>query len=175
MAKELISRCDVCGTSDDVQEFTIIWNESKTVDLCPDHAGPLFELYELGTTVKATTPAPRKGGRSAHGVIPIEDWNPDLLKPRAEAAPAPEDGGGAVQADLLEAARPLIGTTQLSEKVVLAVAALTRAVEKGEGEDQARAAVLALNPQRIKVPGSNDGRRFREALAAYVAHHQGEK
>ncbi|MFD6970155.1 hypothetical protein [Streptomyces sp. NPDC059949] len=73
MAKELISRCDECGTSEGVQEFTITYGgKTKDVDACPEHAGPILALFELGADAKAT-PAPRKGGRSAHAVIPIED------------------------------------------------------------------------------------------------------
>ncbi|MFD3464787.1 hypothetical protein ACFWWM_00165 [Streptomyces sp. NPDC058682] len=73
MAKELISRCDKCGTSVDVEEFTITYGgETKDVDLCPDHSAPVLEVFELGA-VPQQAPASRKGGRSAHAVIPIED------------------------------------------------------------------------------------------------------
>ncbi|MBT2541961.1 hypothetical protein J7E99_14915 [Streptomyces sp. ISL-44] len=73
MAKELISRCDECGTSEDVEEFTITYgDETKDVDACPKHAKPLHKLFEAGTA-RATSPAPRKAGRSAHAVVPVED------------------------------------------------------------------------------------------------------
>ncbi|MFC9231022.1 hypothetical protein ACFTZI_19015 [Streptomyces decoyicus] len=73
MAKEVISRCDKCGASEDVQEFTITYGgETKEVDVCPEHGGPVLELFELGTEPQPT-PARRKG-RTAHAVVPIEDW-----------------------------------------------------------------------------------------------------
>ncbi|MCB5179487.1 hypothetical protein [Streptomyces antimicrobicus] len=73
MAKEVISRCDECGASEGVQEFTITYgNQTKTVDACPEHAAPVLALFELGTDAQPAQ-KPRKGGRSAHAVIPIED------------------------------------------------------------------------------------------------------
>ncbi len=74
MAKEVISRCDVCGTSEDVQEFKITHgDETKTVDLCPEHGGPVIEVFNLGTDTQKAAPKP-KGRRSAHAVVPIEEW-----------------------------------------------------------------------------------------------------
>ncbi|MFJ7590203.1 hypothetical protein ACIQZO_23020 [Streptomyces sp. NPDC097617] len=181
MAKEVISRCDECGTSEGVEEITITYRgRTREVDACPEHGGPAIALFELGTDKPSTPPARTSGGRSAHAVVPIEDWNPALLKTSAEPTKAPEnvevpEGRPDAEAALIEAARPLIGTTELSAKVVVALADLIRAVEAGKGEEQARAAVLALNPQRIKVPNDAEGQRFREALAAYVAHHQGDE
>ncbi|MFF1776933.1 hypothetical protein [Streptomyces virginiae] len=181
MAKETISRCDKCGTREGVEEITITYRgQTREVDACPEHGGPAIALFELGTDKPTTPPARTRGGRSDHAVVAIEDWNPALLNASAEPAKAPEDvdapeGGPDAEAELIEAARPLIGTTELSAKVVVALTDLIRAVEAGKGEEQARAAVLALNPQRIKVPSSEGGRRFRAALAAYVAHHQGEE
>ncbi|MGW6571685.1 hypothetical protein ACWGAN_05850 [Streptomyces sp. NPDC054945] len=180
MAKELISRCDECGTSEGVEEITITYRgKTREVDACPEHGGPAIALFELGTDKPTTPPARTGGGRSAHAVVPIEDWNPALLNTSAEPSKVlpdvevPEDGPDA-EAELIEAARPLIGTTELSAKVVVALSDLIRAVEAGNGEEEARAGVLALNPNRIKVPNTPEGERFRQALAAYVKHHQDE-
>ena len=72
MAKEVISRCDVCGTSEDVQEFKIEHGgQAKTVDLCPEHGGPVLKLFELGTDEK---PPVKKA--KGHAVVAIEDWAP---------------------------------------------------------------------------------------------------
>jgi hypothetical protein len=76
VAKEVISRCDKCGTAEDVQEFKITYGgETKEVDLCPEHGGPVLEAFELGSE-PPKAPAPRRGRRSSHSVVPIEDWKP---------------------------------------------------------------------------------------------------
>lgn len=181
MAKEVIElvRCDVCGTDDDVEGFTIIrGGKPKDVDLCGEHRGPLVELYGLG--VEQAAPQPKKSARTGHAVVAIEDWDPSLSTPErsapsddapvVEEAPAPEE---AATAELVEAARPLIGTTDLSEKVVLALAPFVRAVENGKSVEEARRPVLGLNPKRIKVPNDKRGQRFREALAAYQECYRG--
>ena len=73
MAKEVISRCDECGSTEDTEEFTIIRNgQKKDVDLCGEHKAPLVKLYELG----ATSPT-RRGRPAAHSVVAIEDWKPE--------------------------------------------------------------------------------------------------
>lgn len=73
MAKEVISRCDECGATEDVREFTITpeGDETKTVDLCPEHAGPVLAVYALGTEERPKPKARRS--RSGHAVVPIED------------------------------------------------------------------------------------------------------
>lgn len=72
MAKEVISRCDKCGTSEDVQEITIIiGGDTKTVDLCPGDLGPVVEVFELGAAEQSKSKQRR--GRSAHAVVPVED------------------------------------------------------------------------------------------------------
>ncbi|MCP9207823.1 hypothetical protein [Streptomyces cucumeris] len=181
MAKEVIElvRCDVCGTDDDVEGFTIIrGGKPKDVDLCGEHRGPLVELYGLG--VEQAAPRTKKSARTGHAVVAIEDWAPSLGAPMqssppddapaAEETPVPEE---AATAELVEAARPLIGTTLLSEKVVLALAPFVRAVENGKPVTDARRPVLDLNPTRIKAPKGEQGQRFREALAAYQGSHRG--
>jgi hypothetical protein len=78
VAKEVISRCDECGTTEDVQEFTITYGgETKDVDLCPEHGGPVLKVFTLGTEVQNSTPKPRKSSRSSHAVVAIEDWQPE--------------------------------------------------------------------------------------------------
>jgi hypothetical protein len=78
VAKEVISRCDECGTSEDVQEFTITYGgETKDVDLCPEHGGPVIRVFELGTEVQNAAAKPRKPSRSSHAVVAIEDWKPE--------------------------------------------------------------------------------------------------
>lgn len=74
MAKETISRCDECGAVNDVQEFRITYGgETREVDLCPDHGGPLLALFEKGAKV-GQRPASKGRARSAHAVVPIEEW-----------------------------------------------------------------------------------------------------
>lgn len=74
MAKEVISRCDVCGTSEGAQEFRITHGgEARDVDLCPEHAAPVLKVYELGTR-PGRAPSKPRSNRSAHAVIPIEEW-----------------------------------------------------------------------------------------------------
>lgn len=74
MAKEVITRCDKCGASKDVREIAITpqGDETKTVDLCPEHAGPIFEVYALGVE-ESPRPKPRNRRTSAHSVVPVED------------------------------------------------------------------------------------------------------
>lgn len=72
MAKEVISRCDECGTADDVQEFTISY-EGRTVDvdLCKEHGYPVLTAFEKGRPKDA---APKRGRKKAvHSVVPVED------------------------------------------------------------------------------------------------------
>lgn len=176
MAKEVIERvrCDVCGTTEGVREFKItLEGQTKAVDLCEGCGAPVVEVFKLGTETKA---GPRKG-RSAHAVVPIEDWDPTLLEGQpgsaegAEEKEDLEDEEDATEAELLEAAQPLIGTTQLSDKVVFALSDLARAVGSGRKVKEARAAVMALNPRRIKIPDTDHGRRLRTALIAYQETH----
>jgi hypothetical protein len=78
VAKEVISRCDVCGATEDVQEITITpeGDPSKTVDLCPEHGGPVLELYALGVEGDPKPKTKRRPGRpSSHSVVPIEEWD----------------------------------------------------------------------------------------------------
>jgi hypothetical protein len=76
VAKEttVILRCDVCGTTEGVEEYEIKRNgQKRAVDLCENDGAPLVKLFELGT---APTKAPARVGRpSSHAVIPIEDWD----------------------------------------------------------------------------------------------------
>ncbi|MEV7589748.1 hypothetical protein AB0O42_05695 [Streptomyces sp. NPDC089922] len=175
MAKELISRCDECGSTEGAEEFVIIRNGvQRETDLCADHKRPVVEAFERGVE-SASNRKPRQGGRSAHSVIPIEEWDPALLQPRPESVPTPEAGADGATAELLAAARPLLGGTELSVKVAVAVGALLCVVNAGEEGERERAAVLALNPERIRVPKTPEGARFREALTAYVKRHQREK
>ena len=77
MAKEVISRCDKCGTSEDVQEFQITrGGETRDVDLCSEHGGPVNEAFDLGTARNAA-PKSRKATRGGHAVVAIEDWRPE--------------------------------------------------------------------------------------------------
>ena len=77
MVKEVISRCDVCGTSEEVEEVEIkLQGVTKSVDLCGEHRAPVVEVFDLGTEVTSKGRA-RKGGRSSHAVVPIEEWNPE--------------------------------------------------------------------------------------------------
>jgi hypothetical protein len=74
VAKEVISRCDECGATEGVRQFTITpeGDETKDVDLCAEHAGPVFKVYALGVEEQ-----PKSRGRKArqtHAVVPIEDW-----------------------------------------------------------------------------------------------------
>lgn len=80
MVKEVsvVTKCNVCGGTDAVEEFTITRDGSKReVDLCGQHKGPLIELYDVGTEPQAA-PAPGRRGRGAaptrHAVVAIEDW-----------------------------------------------------------------------------------------------------
>lgn len=76
MAKEVISRCDVCGTNEEVEEFKIERKGvAKLVDLCVEHGKPVVEVFELGAT--GTKVPARRGRPSSHSVVPIEDWKPD--------------------------------------------------------------------------------------------------
>ncbi|MFC7979492.1 hypothetical protein ACFUT3_30195 [Streptomyces cinereoruber] len=78
MAKEVISRCDKCGKTEGVEEFTIIRDGSpREVDLCPVDAAPVVEAYDLGTDSAPATKRATRGRRGGHAVIAIEDWNPD--------------------------------------------------------------------------------------------------
>lgn len=74
MAKEVISRCDKCGDTEGVREFAITpeGDETKKVDLCAEHSGPVFEVYALGAE-EQPKPKGRKT-RTTHAVVPIEDW-----------------------------------------------------------------------------------------------------
>ncbi|MGW6535239.1 hypothetical protein ACWGBV_18475 [Streptomyces sp. NPDC055051] len=82
MAKEVVSRCDECGTTEGVREFVIIVGEKpREVDLCPEHAAPLLKLYDLGVEAATSKPPatrPRKQG--GHAVIAIEDWQEGQAK-----------------------------------------------------------------------------------------------
>jgi hypothetical protein len=70
VAKEVISRCDVCGTTEGVEEVSItIGGEARTVDLCENDRAPVLKVFEVGQGVKPK----KRGGRSAHAVVPIED------------------------------------------------------------------------------------------------------
>jgi hypothetical protein len=71
VVKEVISRCNICGTSvDGVEEFTItIGGETRDVDLCTEDAAPIVAAFEAGAPVEPKT----KRGRSSHAVVPIED------------------------------------------------------------------------------------------------------
>lgn len=78
MVKQVIARCNKCGAHEDTREFTITLDgKTREVDLCPDHAGPLLEAFELGDEVEKPTPRPRKAPRSSHSVVAIEDWKPE--------------------------------------------------------------------------------------------------
>lgn len=78
MVKQVIARCNKCGAHEDTQEFTITHNgESREIDLCPEHAGPLVEAFELGDVPEKPTAKPRKSTRSSHSVVAIEDWKPE--------------------------------------------------------------------------------------------------
>ncbi|MEV5084977.1 hypothetical protein AB0K74_41605 [Streptomyces sp. NPDC056159] len=71
MAKEVVSKCDRCGTSEGAQEFNITYGgETRELDLCPEHSGPILELFELGK-VLGKRPTSRRTG---HAVVPIEEW-----------------------------------------------------------------------------------------------------
>ncbi len=79
MVKEVVTKCNRCGSTEDVEEFTITrGGETREVDLCGEHKEPLIELYEIATT-PAAVPAPAKRpavrrGSTRHAVVPIEDW-----------------------------------------------------------------------------------------------------
>ncbi|MEU8780078.1 hypothetical protein [Streptomyces sp. NPDC048637] len=179
MAKEVIElvRCDRCGTEDDVEGFTIIRDgEPKDVDLCGTHKGPLVELYDLGAEQEAPRRRSGKGARTSHAVVAIEDWAPSTAAaPEAATVEAPETATvetpkaatSDAAAELIEAAKPLMGGVKLSAKVVMALMSLREAVESGRSMERAQAEVLALNANRIKVPDSKQGRRLRAALIAY--------
>ncbi|MFE0648565.1 hypothetical protein ACFVZH_08275 [Streptomyces sp. NPDC059534] len=78
MAKEVISRCDECGSTEGVEEFTIIRDGvPKDVDLCAPHAAPVIRAYDLGATSTSVAKKATKGRRGGHAVIAIEDWEPD--------------------------------------------------------------------------------------------------
>lgn len=73
MVKEVIARCDRCGATEGVREFTItLEGVTKDVDLCGEHGAPVIEVFELGAEDQ---PKPKqRRGRSAHSVVPIEEW-----------------------------------------------------------------------------------------------------
>jgi hypothetical protein len=73
VVKEIITKCNECGSTDEVEEFTITrGGEKREVDLCGDHKGPLVKVFELGEDAPKVT-HPRKGRRGSHSVVAIED------------------------------------------------------------------------------------------------------
>jgi hypothetical protein len=80
VVKEVISRCNICGSVDGVEEFTITRaGTPKVVDACAEHGAPLIALYDPGETPQKAAPrqrggADRRSGGSRHSIVPIEDW-----------------------------------------------------------------------------------------------------
>ncbi|MFF0481036.1 hypothetical protein [Streptomyces sp. NPDC004435] len=75
MAKEVVSRCDECGTTEGVREFIVSVDvHTRELDLCPEHAAPLLRLYDLGTEVSTGRKASSKARKGGHAVVAIEDW-----------------------------------------------------------------------------------------------------
>jgi hypothetical protein len=81
VVKEIIARCDECGSTEGVQEFQIVYGgKPKGVDLCAEHGGPLIALYELGQDPEPVQAAAPKRGRIRHAVVPIEDTDIEVTK-----------------------------------------------------------------------------------------------
>jgi hypothetical protein len=81
VVKEIIAKCDECGSTEGVQEFQIVYGgKPKSVDLCAEHAGPLIALYELGQDSESEQAARPKRGRVRHAVVPIEDTDIEVTK-----------------------------------------------------------------------------------------------
>jgi hypothetical protein len=79
VVKEVVAKCNVCGATEDVEEFTIIRaGEAREVDACAEHRAPLVELYETGEAPQKAAPPQRSGdgrrGGNRHSIVPIEDW-----------------------------------------------------------------------------------------------------
>ncbi|MFI8890492.1 hypothetical protein [Streptomyces paradoxus] len=71
-----IAKCDVCGSDDDVSEAVVTLDgDTREIDLCREHKGPLAEVMVKGRPVEQIR-APRKRAtpkKVAHSVVPIED------------------------------------------------------------------------------------------------------
>lgn len=170
-----IAKCDLCGSEEGVEEVTItMGGRTVRVDLCSDDAGPLAPMMDVGEEVKGgkvgrkSSKAPARP--AGHAVVAIEDFMPE-----SQPEPEPEPPTRDVESELIEAARPLVGTTTISAKVALALGGLMSAAESGVGRDSARLAVVNLNPQRVKIPDTEAGRRLREALVSFREQHGAEK
>lgn len=63
MAKEVVTRCDVCG-GEPASSFSIATDAGTAeIDLCQKHAAPLLRLYQKGRV--RTTPV--RSGSGTHG------------------------------------------------------------------------------------------------------------
>jgi hypothetical protein len=72
VAREVIVKCDKCGSTDETEEFGVTRNgQSRTVAACGEHKGPLVELFDLGEEERK--PKARRT-RSTHAIVPIEEW-----------------------------------------------------------------------------------------------------
>jgi hypothetical protein len=95
--------------------------------------------------------------------VAIEDWDPSRKQTPREPESGSETAGPL--AELVEAAQAV--ATGLSATVHQALYELVQAHRNNKVRPEQLEKVAALNPDRIKIPDDDKGRRLREAVKAF--------